>query len=271
MKKIIVLGVFFLLVGGYCVLLLVVCQMVSGKIIEYLVNVSQVSINFDVSDFFIGFLLYSYGGMIIINNECWEIVCSGSEFGGFQSIGGFWVGLVGDGKLGDIYSIDCLLGIGYSFQMGEQDGINFDFLFMVWFFVLVFFGQCVFQVENKKLIIYFWWIVDNGGLLLLGEYCFNDYFGDIYFGGVQVMCFSVSGFCIQVKLFICKIIDDSKNINVFFGWYNKIVFIGFNSIIVLVFFNINLMNCENVGSVFMQFNVMVDSVVVVNEVIKIDD
>lgn len=66
--------------------------MVSGKTIEYSVNVSQASINLDVSDLPIGSLLYSYGGMIITNNERWEIACSGSEPGGFQSIGGSRVG-----------------------------------------------------------------------------------------------------------------------------------------------------------------------------------
>ena len=85
--------------------------MVSGKTIEYSVNVSQASINLDVSDLPIGSLLYSYGGMIITNNERWEIACSGSEPGGFQSIDGSRVGPAGDGKPGDIYSIDRLPGI----------------------------------------------------------------------------------------------------------------------------------------------------------------
>ncbi len=65
------------------------------------------SINLDVSNRPIGSLLYSYGGMIITNNERWEIACSGSEPGGFQSIGGSRVGPAGDGKP-DIYSIDRL-------------------------------------------------------------------------------------------------------------------------------------------------------------------
>ncbi|HIE6775053.1 TPA: hypothetical protein ACXOTN_000269 [Klebsiella pneumoniae] len=118
MKKIIASGVPLLLAGGYCASLSAACQMVSGKTIEYSVNVSQASINLDVSDLPIGSLLYSYGGMIITNNERWEIACSGSEPGGFQSIGGSRVGPAGDGKPGDIYSIDRLPGIGYSFQMG---------------------------------------------------------------------------------------------------------------------------------------------------------
>ncbi len=88
MKKIIASGVPLLLAGGYCASLSAACQMVSGKTIEYSVNVSQASINLDVSDLPIGSLLYSYGGMIITNNERWEIACSGSEPGGFQSIGG---------------------------------------------------------------------------------------------------------------------------------------------------------------------------------------
>ncbi|MBD3700511.1 hypothetical protein IE991_00320 [Klebsiella pneumoniae] len=67
--------------------------------------------------------------MIITNNERWEIACSGSEPGGFQSIGGSRVGPAETASRGDIYSIDRLPGIGYSFQMGEQDGINFDPLF----------------------------------------------------------------------------------------------------------------------------------------------
>lgn len=74
--------------------------MVSGKTIEYSVNVSQASINLDVSDLPIGSLLYSYGGMIITNNERWEIACSGSEPGGFQSIGGSGSARRGDGKPG---------------------------------------------------------------------------------------------------------------------------------------------------------------------------
>ncbi|HGK7626157.1 TPA: type 1 fimbrial protein, partial [Klebsiella pneumoniae] len=239
--------------------------------IEYSVNVSQASINLDVSDLPIGSLLYSYGGMIITNNERWEIACSGSEPGGFQSIGGSRVGPAGDGKPGDIYSIDRLPGIGYSFQMGEQDGINFDPLFTAWPSAPVFSGQRAFQAENKKPTIYFWRIADNGGLPLPGEYCLNDYLGDIYLGGVQAMRFSVSGLCIQVKSPTCKITDDSKNINVFLGRHNKTAFTGLNSTTAPVPFNINLTNCENVGSVFMQFNATVDSAVAANEVIKIDD
>ncbi|UMX68271.1 hypothetical protein MJ560_07655 [Klebsiella pneumoniae] len=42
------------------------------------------------------------------------------------------VGLAGDGKMGDIYSIDRLPGIGYGFQMGKQDGIHLDPLFTAW-------------------------------------------------------------------------------------------------------------------------------------------
>ncbi len=95
MKKIIASGVPLLLAGGYCASLSAACQMVSGKTIEYSVNVSQASINLDVSDLPIGSLLYSYGGMIITNNERWEIACSGSEPGGFQSIGGSRVGPAG--------------------------------------------------------------------------------------------------------------------------------------------------------------------------------
>ncbi|MCS5880442.1 hypothetical protein LNP17_07665 [Klebsiella variicola subsp. variicola] len=78
MKKIIASGVPLLLAGGYCASLSAACQMVSGKTIEYSVNVSQASINLDVSNRPIGSLLYSYGGMIITNNERWEIACSGS-------------------------------------------------------------------------------------------------------------------------------------------------------------------------------------------------
>ncbi|WP_199917830.1 hypothetical protein, partial [Klebsiella pneumoniae] len=74
MKKIIASGVPLLLAGGYCASLSAACQMVSG--------ISQASINLDVSDLPIGSLLYSYGGMIITNNERWEIACSGSEPGG---------------------------------------------------------------------------------------------------------------------------------------------------------------------------------------------
>lgn len=250
MKKIIASGVPLLLAGGYCASLSAACQMVSGKTIEYSVNVSQASINLDVSDLPIGSLLYSYGGMIITNNERWEIACSGSEPGGFQSIGGSRVGPAGDGKPGDIYSIDRLPGIGYSFQMGEQDGINFDPLFTAWPSAPVFSGQRAFQAENKKPTIYFWRIADNGGLPPPGEYCLNDYLGDIYLGGVQAMRFSVSGLCIQVKSPTCKITDDSKNINVFLGRHNKTAFTGLNSTTAPVPFNINLTNCENVGSVF---------------------
>lgn len=85
------------------------------------------------------------------------------------------------------------------------------------------------------------------------------------------MRFSVSGLCIQVKSPTCKITDDSKNINVFLGRHNKTAFTGLNSTTAPVPFNINLTNCENVGSVFMQFNATVDSAVAANEVIKIDD
>lgn len=85
------------------------------------------------------------------------------------------------------------------------------------------------------------------------------------------MRFSVSGLCIQVKSPTCKITDDSKNINVFLGRHNKTAFTGLNSTTAPVPFNINLTNCENVGSVFMQFNATVDSAVTANEVIKIDD
>ncbi|USC35674.1 type 1 fimbrial protein [Klebsiella pneumoniae] len=155
--------------------------------------------------------------------------------------------------------------------MGEQDGINFDPLFTAWPSAPVFSGQRAFQAENKKPTIYFWRIADNGGLPLPGEYCLNDYLGDIYLGGVQAMRFSVSGLCIQVKSPTCKITDDSKNINVFLGRHNKTAFTGLNSTTAPVPFNINLTNCENVGSVFMQFNATVDSAVAANEVIKIDD
>ncbi len=41
MKKIIASGVPLLLAGGYCASLSAACQMVSGKTIEYSVNVSQ--------------------------------------------------------------------------------------------------------------------------------------------------------------------------------------------------------------------------------------
>ena len=50
MKKIIASGVPLLLAGGYCASLSAACQMVSGKTIEYSVNVSQASINLDVSE-----------------------------------------------------------------------------------------------------------------------------------------------------------------------------------------------------------------------------
>ncbi|HIE8754112.1 TPA: hypothetical protein ACXP05_003245 [Klebsiella variicola subsp. variicola] len=89
MKKIIASGVPLLLAGGYCASLSAACQMVSGKTIEYSVNVSQASINLDVSNRPIGSLLYSYGGMIITNNERWEIACSGSEPGGRRQARGY--------------------------------------------------------------------------------------------------------------------------------------------------------------------------------------
>lgn len=270
MKIIIALGASLLLVSGYCASLSAACQMVSGKTIEYSVNVSQASINLDVSNRPVGSLLYTYSGMIISNNERWEIACSGSEPGGFRSIGGSRVGPVGNGKPGDIYSIDRLPGIGYSFQMGEQDGINFDSLFTAWPSASIFSGQRTFQAENKKPTIYFWRIADNGGLPPPGEYCLNDYLGDIFLDGVQAIRFSVSGLCIQVKSPTCKVTDDSKNINVFLGRHNKTVFTGLNSTTALVPFNINLTDCENVGSVFMQFNATQDSAMAANEVIKID-
>ena len=85
------------------------------------------------------------------------------------------------------------------------------------------------------------------------------------------MRFSVSGLCIQVKSPTCKITDDSKNINVFLGRHNKTAFTGLNSTTAPVPFNIHLTNCQNAGSVFMQFTATVDSAVAANEVIKIDD
>ncbi|OSL84475.1 fimbrial protein [Escherichia coli] len=88
---------------------------------------------------------------------------------------------------------------------------------------------------------------------------------------MQAIRFSVSGLCIHVKAPTCKITDDSKNINVFLGRHNKTGFTGLNSTTVPVPFNINLTNCENVGSVFMQFNATEDSTMTANEVIKIDD
>lgn len=85
------------------------------------------------------------------------------------------------------------------------------------------------------------------------------------------MRFSVSGLCIHIKSPTCKITDDSKNINVFLGRHNKTAFTGLNSTTAPIPFNINLTECENVGSVFMQFNATADSAMAANEVIKIDD
>ncbi|QPG07687.1 hypothetical protein IUJ34_06285 [Klebsiella pneumoniae subsp. pneumoniae] len=99
--------------------------MVSGKTIEYSVNVSRASINLDVSDLPIGSLLYSYGGMIITNNERWEIACSGSEPGGFQSIGGSRSARRETASRGYLQHRPPA---GHRLQLsdGEQDGINFD-------------------------------------------------------------------------------------------------------------------------------------------------
>ncbi|WP_420527836.1 hypothetical protein, partial [Klebsiella pneumoniae] len=72
----------------------------------------------------------TYGGMTLTNNTEWNITCSGSEPSGYNSIGGAPVGPAYQSKPGYVYSIDRLPGIGYSFQMGEQDGIDFDSLFM---------------------------------------------------------------------------------------------------------------------------------------------
>ena len=125
------------------------CQMVSGKTIEYSVNVSQASINLDVSDLPIGSLLYSYGGMIITNNERWEIACSGSEPGGFQSIGGSWSARRRR-QAGGYLQHRPPAGHRLQLSDGEQDGINFDPLFTAWPSAPVFSGQRAFQAENKN-------------------------------------------------------------------------------------------------------------------------
>ncbi|MBD3743648.1 hypothetical protein IE980_05925 [Klebsiella pneumoniae] len=67
--------------------------------------------------------------MIITNNERWEIACSGSEPGGFQSIGGSRVGPAGDGKPGISTASTACRASATAFRWGEQDGINFDPLF----------------------------------------------------------------------------------------------------------------------------------------------
>ncbi|MBO2025494.1 hypothetical protein J4733_07425 [Klebsiella pneumoniae] len=77
---------YLLLAGGYCASLSAACQMVSGKTIEYSVNVSRASINLDVSDLPIGSLLYSYGGMIITNNERWRSPAAAASPAGFRAL-----------------------------------------------------------------------------------------------------------------------------------------------------------------------------------------
>ncbi len=128
--------------------------------------------------------------MIITNNERWEIACSGSEPGGFQSIGGSR-SAGGRRQAGDIYSIDRLPGIGYSFQMGNRMAL-ISILFTARPSRRYFPASAHFRRKIKP-TIYFWRIADNGGLPPPGEYCLNDYLGDIYLGGVQAMRFSVSG------------------------------------------------------------------------------
>ncbi|BDA92308.1 hypothetical protein E3AUHO_49940 [Klebsiella pneumoniae subsp. pneumoniae] len=268
MKREMILGLSVFLYLGYIPTILA-CVMTSGKTIEYSVNLSNKYFTADVLNRQPGDLLFTYGGMTLTNNTEWNITCSGSEPSGYNSIGGAPVGPAYQSKPGYVYSIDRLPGIGYSFQMGEQDGIDFDSLFMPYPTARPFSGGRYFNSESKKPTIYFWRIPDTSGLPPPGQYCLNDYLGDIYLEGVNALKFSVKGLCITVKSPTCKISNADIKVNL--GRHNRSVFMGPGSTTNMVPFNIDLTTCENVGNIFMQFNATADGNQAANGIIKIDD
>lgn len=247
------------------------CQLLSGSTIEYAVNMSSNNFTLNVTNSPIGTLLYTYGGMTITNNATWDINCTGNEPSGYKSIGGTRVGSAYNSKPGDVFSIPGLPGIGYSFQMGEQDGVNFDSLFYAYPNASPFNGERVFSAETKKPTLYFWRIPDSSGLPPPGQYCFNSYLGDIYLDSINAIRFSVSGLCVTVKAPTCTVTNISKNITVNLGTHNKTSFTGVGATTSEVPFTIALSNCQNVGSVFMQFNATADpSPSSNNQIIQID-
>ncbi|VUS67897.1 fimbrial protein [Klebsiella spallanzanii] len=268
MKRETILGLSVFLYLGYSPTVLA-CVMTSGKTIEYSVNMGNKDFTVDVLNRQTGDLLFTYGGMTLTNNASWNINCSGSEPSGYKSIGGAPVGPAYQSKPGYVYSIDRLPGIGYSFQMGEQDGIDFDSLFMPYPTARPFSGDRYFNSESKKPTIYFWRIPDTSGLPPPGQYCLNDYLGDTYLDGVNALRFSVKGLCITVKSPTCKISNTDIKVNL--GRHNRTVFMGPGSTTNMVPFNIDLTTCENVGNIFMQFNAMPDGNHAANGIIKIDD
>ncbi|HBZ8387163.1 TPA: type 1 fimbrial protein [Klebsiella pneumoniae] len=268
MKREMILGLSVFLYLGYIPTILA-CVMTSGKTIEYSVNLGKKNFSVDVLNRQPGDLLFTYGGMTLTNNTEWNITCSGSEPSGYNSIGGAPVGPAYQSKPGYVYSIDRLPGIGYSFQMGEQDGIDFDSLFMPYPTARPFSGGRYFNSESKKPTIYFWRIPDTSGLPPPGQYCLNDYLGDIYLEGVSALKFSVKGLCITVKSPTCKISNADIKVNL--GRHNRSVFMGPGSTTNMVPFNIDLTTCENVGNIFMQFNATADGNHAANGIIKIDD
>ncbi len=176
-------------------------------------NVSQASINLDVSDLPSAPCYTATEGMIITNNERWEIACSGSEPGGFSEHWRFPGRPGGRRQAGDILQHRPPAGHRLQLSDGEQDGINFDPCSRPGPSAPVFSGQRAFsggKIKNRPSI--------SGGLPITAVHrrraniAFNDYLSDIYLGGVQAMRFSVSGLCIQVKSPTCKITDDSKTL-----------------------------------------------------------
>ncbi|HBR1015576.1 TPA: fimbrial protein [Klebsiella quasipneumoniae subsp. similipneumoniae] len=257
MKMLFRFMVLFILMS--CHYLYASCQLLSGSTIEYSVNMSSNNFTLDITNSPVGTLLYTYGGMTITNNATWDINCNGNEPSGYKSFSGARVSSAYNSKPGDIFSIPGLPGIGYSFQMGEQDGVDFDSLFYEYPNASPFSGERTFSAESKKPTLYFWRIPDSSGLPPPGQYCFNSYLGDIYLDNVDAVRFSVSGLCITVKAPTCTVMDISKNITVNMGTHNKTSFSGVGSTTSEVPFTISLSNCQSVGSVFMQFNATVDT------------
>ncbi len=248
------------------------CQLLSGNTVEYSVNLSSNNFTLDVTNSPVGTLLYTYGGMTISNNATWDINCIGNEPSGYKSINGSRIGPAYNSKPGDVFSISGLPGIGYSFQMGEQDGIDFDSFFYAYPNASPFSGERTFSAESKKPTLYFWRIPDSSGLPPPGKYCLNSYLGDIYLDSVNAVRFIVSGLCITVKAPTCTVMDISKNITVNLGSHNKSSFTGVGTTTTEVPFTINLSNCQSVGSVIMQFNATADTNATSgNQIIQLDN
>lgn len=268
MKRKMILGLSVFLYLGYSPTILA-CQMTSGNTIEYSVDMGNKGFTVDVLNRQPGDLLFTYGGMTLTNNAEWNITCGGSEESGYRSLGGDPVGLAYQGKPGYVYSINRLPGIGYSFQMNEQDGIDFNSLFMPYPKARPFSGDRYFKSADQKPTIYFWRIPDTSGLPPPGQYCLNDYLGDTYLGTVNALRFSARGLCIKVISPTCKISNTDIKVNL--GKHNRTVFMGPGSTTNMVPFNIDLTDCVNVGNIFMQFNATPDGNRVANGIIKIND